>query len=223
INSITGYDIYDYISEKNLDLATDAITEIISKLFNRQEVNCQLEFEQTSSLMLELSEIPIEEPPNDDHFQETIQSEEEKLMKKIESEASHIINGRIIVSPIKGKYIRDIAVGDKIKVLLHENDDIAKKVAISQKAITPEGELLPVKARIKAKIPLPQGGFVLYGVVAKNILARIVEEENVKIEIDITQQQSETNNTSTHLPLYIVVGLGFFFIILLIIILLIKL
>lgn len=221
LNSLSGYDAYDYIIDKNLELATDAITEIISKLFNREEVFCQLEFEETNSLMIELSGIPVEDPPSSEQPVSIAQSEEENLMKKIESEAAHIINGRVIVSPVKGKYINDITVGDRIKVLLNQNDEIAVKVATAQKAITPEGDLLPVKARIKAKIPQPTGGFVLYGVVAKNILTKIIEEENVKIEMDNPIQPLETTN-SPALPLYIAAGLAILLIALILLIFLIK-
>lgn len=224
IDSLKGYEIYDYIAESNLELSTDALIEIIAKLFNREEVNCQIEFEQTSSLVLELSQIPVEEPPSSkEQADGTGISAEEKLMAKIESEAMHVIDGRVIVAPVKGKYIKDIQQGDKIKVLFtNEEDSIAAKVASAQKAITDEGEMLPVKARIKAKIPLKEGGFMLYGVVAKNILARIVEEENVKIEMDVPQQTPTNEKTNSPLLLYVAFGSGILLIILVLIILLMK-
>jgi len=190
IESLGGYDVFGYIVENNIEIVTDILREIIEKYYNRDETQCQLDFEKTSSLQLELSGIPVEEPsitkekPGD----ETDPSEEERLIARIEKEADHVVDGRVIVSPVKGKYINDILTGDKMKVLLtNENDNIAVKVATAQKAITPDGEMLPVKARVKAKIPLREGGFMIYGVVAKNILVRIVEEENVKIEMETTQ------------------------------------
>ena len=224
IDSLKGYEIFDYIAESNVELSTDALTEIISKLFNRDEVHCRLDFEQTSSLALELSGIPVEEPPSSlDQTETPGQTGEEKLMAKIESEAAHVIDGRVIVAPVKGKYIKDIEPGDKIKVLFtNEDDSIAVKVATAQKAITPDGEMLPVKARIKAKIPLKEGGFMLYGVVAKNILARIVEEENVKIEMDMPQQVPASDATNNPLLLYIAFGSGIALIILILLILLMK-
>ena len=224
IESLSGYNVFDYISDNNIESVTDILRELIEKYYNRDEAQCQVDFENTSSLNLELAGIPVEEPT------ETTEkapdgpglSDEDKLIAKIEKEADHVIDGRVIVSPVKGKYINDIQQGDKIKILLkNEDDQISMKVAEAQKAITPDGEMMPVKARVKAKIPLMEGGYMIYGVVAKNILARVIEEENVKIEMDSSLQPEAKKETDSQTLLYIAILIGALFIALLVIIMLI--
>ena len=173
LESLRGYDMFDYIIEHNIEAVSDILTEIVSKYHNREQTQLQLDFETTSSLVLENADIPLENP-DDSESNDDVKAEmtdEDALIAKIEKEADHIVDGRVIVAPVKGKYIKDIAQGDKIKALLvNENDSVAMSVASVQKAISQDGEMLPVKARVKAKIPLREGGFIIYGVVAKNIL-----------------------------------------------------
>ncbi len=225
-DSLGGYDIFEYIVDNNIEIVTDILVEIIEKYYQRDETQCQLNFEKTSSLQLELLGIPAEtvpisrEKPVDEDT--SSESEEEKLIAKIEKEAEHIVDGRVIVSPVKGKYINDILPGDRMKVLLtNENDDIAVKVATAQKALTSDGEMLPVKARVKAKIPLREGGFAIYGVVAKNILAKIVEEENVKIEMETVQTAEVKAGKDSQSLLYLALLIGALLIGLLVIIMLV--
>jgi hypothetical protein len=225
INSLNGYGVFNYVAENNIEAVTDILREIIEKYYNRDETQCQIDFERTSSLNLELMGIPVEDPPS---AQESGQSDQglsdvEKQIAEIEKEADHIITGRVIVSPVKGKYINDIQQGDKIRILLtSKEDEISVKVANAQKAITPDGEMLPVKARVKIKIPLAEGGFMIYGVVAKNILARVVEEENVKIEMESAPQAETVKETDNQTMLYIAVLIGALFIALLVIVMLIH-
>jgi hypothetical protein len=224
IESLSGYNVFDYIVDNNIESVTDILRELIEKYYNRDEAQCQVDFENTSSLNLELAGIPVEEPTaaTDKGQEETGLTDEDKLIARIEKEADHVIDGRVIVSPVRGKYINDIQQGDKIKILLkNEEDQISAKVAAAQKAITPDGEMMPVKARVKAKIPLSGGGYMIYGVVAKNILARVVEEENVKIEMDTTQQIEERKETDGQTLLYIAILIGALLIALLVIIMLI--
>lgn len=224
IESLSGYNVFDYIVDNNIESVTDILRELIEKYFNRDEAQCQVDFENTSSLNLELAGIPVEEPTEtaERAQDETGLSDEDKLIAKIEKEADHVIDGRVIVSPVKGKYINDIQQGDKIKILLkNEDDPISVKVAEAQKAISPDGEMMPVKARVKAKIPLMEGGYMIYGVVAKNILVRVIEEENVKIEMESSLQPETRKETDSQTLLYIAILIGALLIALLVIIMLI--
>jgi hypothetical protein len=225
IDSLSGYNVFDYIVDNNIEAVTDILRELIEKYYNRDEAQCQVDFEKTSSLNLELAGIPVEEPgslPERGQEEPGGLSEEDKLIARIEKEADHVIEGRVIVSPVKGKYINDIQQGDKIRILLKNvEDQVSIKVAAAQKAISPDGEMLPVKARVKAKIPLSQGGYMMYGVVAKNILARVVEEENVKIEIETAPQAETGKETDSQTLLYIAILIGALLVALLVIIMLI--
>ena len=76
-------------------------------------------------------------------------------------------------------------------------------------AFDQEGGRLPVPGRLKAKIPLEKGGTMLYAVVAKGVLAKIFEEENVKILLDQSMRklsraspQASRTRSSTSWPLW---------------------
>ncbi len=120
-------------------------------------------------------------------------------MREIEAQVEYVIPGSVIVSPVKGKYINDIKAGEKITVMLSGKDPVSDKIARMFNAITSDGQYLPVKARIKEKVPLSTGGFAIYALVAKNVLVKIIEEENVKIETDKQEQKKEESNEICYL------------------------
>ena len=67
-------------------------------------------------------------------------------------------------------------------MLLTGNDE--RTILLSRKlgAATEDNEKIPITVRVKEKLTLNKGGFFIYGLAAKNVLVRIYEEENVKIE-----------------------------------------
>jgi hypothetical protein len=82
--------------------------------------------------------------------------------------------------------------------------NIAKKL----NALSEDNNYLPVKARIKAKIPIEGGGYIMYGVIAKNVLVKIIEEENVKIEVDSIQSDTNILKSDSHLLIYLALLMG---------------
>lgn len=193
LSSLTGYDIITEVEKENLESVTRDLKDIIGKFFSVSALQCQIEIEETNSLALELEDIPVEILGKDDSIGESGESAdsgEVSQLKKIEEEAEYIVNGKIIVSPVKGKYINDISVGESIKVLLVNKDPISMGVARTLNALSSEGEYLPVKVRVKAMLPIETGGFTIYCVIAKNVLVKIIEEENVKIEVDMDKSSS---------------------------------
>ncbi len=64
-------------------------------------------------------------------------------------------------------------------------------------------------------------GYYIYGLIAKNILVRVIEEEDVKIETDAvpknTKSSKSEKNNSDRTILYIVLLIGLLFLILLLI------
>ncbi len=209
-DSMVGYDIYDDLENADIEGVTQVLSEIIGKFHGNNKVKCQIEMEKTSSLSMELEGIPTEafsgnEMPSGDDLLET---PEDKKMREIEEEAKYVIQGKLIVSPVRGKYINDIKPGENIKVQLVSQDEISKKVAKVLNAYTEEGEFLPIKGRVKEKISLGKSGYIIYSLVAKNVLAKIIEEENVKIEMDSPGTAEKTDKKDTRLVLYVTLLLG---------------
>lgn len=222
--SLAGYDVYSKLSEENFEMITKDIREIIGKFYSIDKVQCQIEIDETSSLAVDLEGVPllidgVAEGELDDTGEE---SEEDALISKTEGEAEYIVGGKIIVSPVKGKYINDIEPGESIRVLLTKKDSVSMSVAKTLNAINEKGDFKSIRARVKEKIPMEEGGFIIYGVVAKNVLVKIVEEENVKIEMDTGEKASKQDKAESKLIIYIALLLGLIFITLLIIFNIIK-
>ena len=198
IHSLKGYNAFVDIEEENLENLTEIIKEIISKYYKLEEIDCQIALEKSNSLNLELKGIPVELPSGMEDIKELedIVTKEDKRISEIEAQADYIIEGRVIISPIKGRYIYDLKIGEKIKILLANHDEKSKSIAKRLNALSEDEEILPINARVKEKIPLESGGFLIYGLIAKNVLVKIIEEENIKIEVDSHQLSSTTSKTA---------------------------
>ncbi|HDP79321.1 MAG TPA: hypothetical protein ENN21_00600 [Spirochaetes bacterium] len=208
-DSMVGYDIYDDVENGDLDGATQIFTEIIGKFPGAGKVKCQIEIEKTSSLAMELEGIPTEAYSGGEAESETTPlSAEDERVRAIEEGAEHVIQGKIMVSPVRGKYINDVKPGENIKVLLTNHDEVSKKVAKVLNAYTEEGEFLPIKGRVKEKVSMGKSGYIMYALVAKNVLAKIIEEENVKIEMEAMGAGEKAENKDTRLILYVSLLLG---------------
>lgn len=213
IESLAGYEAYSDINSHNIAVVTEILTEIIYKYNNLGHISCQIDFEDTNSLQIDLEGIPLEtgSEPNTagNENEESAESTTEKTLDSIESQADYVIDGKVIVSPVKGKYINDIKIGEKIKVIpVNTSDEISIRVAKTLKAYSEEGAFLPITARIKAMVPMDGGGFMIYGVVLKNILIRILEEENVKIEVQAPRSETKPVSTESSLVVYISLLIG---------------
>lgn len=189
IDSFIGYDVFPDVQENNLDSLTKTVTEIIGKSFNAASVKCQIDMETSSSLALDMAGITLEVPGAPEVQEERALTEEDRNIKSIEDEAKYIIEAKAILSPVKGKNATDLVPGDKIRVMLTGNDIVTTKILKLLSAFDPEGGRIPITGRLKARVPLEKGGFMLYAFVAKGALAKIFEEENVKIMIDSPQDE----------------------------------
>jgi len=207
-DAIEGYDIYEPVKTGNMQLVSELFEEIIGKYFS-MNADCQIEIDKTTSLELENEDIPME--LIDRQADEEILTPDEMKMRQIESQVEYIIPGSVIVSPVKGKYINDIKQGEKISVMLIGKDPVSDRIARMFNAITSDGEYLPVSARIKEKFPLSSGGYAIYALVAKNVMVKIIEEENVKIDIEKVEQKKEESDENM-LFIYIALLLGLLFI-----------
>ncbi|TAL38835.1 MAG: hypothetical protein EPN93_03650 [Spirochaetes bacterium] len=209
MNSMDGYNLYPGIESGDLEGVTSAITEILVKFFGTGDVECQVELEKTSSLAIELEGIPLEQTDGISPEQISPGAETAKgKFHEIESQADYIVEGKVIISPARGKSIQSLKPGETFKVQLLNKDEISMRVAEVLKAVTEEGDILPIKGRLKAKIPDENAGTILYAYIAKNVLAKIIEEENVRIEVDTLRAEEEADDSSNKLSLYVALLAG---------------
>lgn len=194
IDSFVGYDVFPDVQEQNLDELAKTVTEIISKSFNIDAVKCQIDLEPTSSLAMELAGVKIDLPGAEGQELKDIVAEDDRITM-IENDAKYIIDGTAVLSPVKGKNVSDLVAGDKIRVILTGKDMVSEKILRLLNAYDSDGARLAITGRIKAKVPFEKGGYILYALVAKGVLAKIFEEENVKLLLD--QPQDEFSGEKT--------------------------
>ncbi|MBP8081807.1 MAG: hypothetical protein KAZ87_01265 [Spirochaetes bacterium] len=204
VTSCDGFDIYPDIQASDISAVSDKLEEIINKFFNNSNALCETEIEMLSSLALSESKIPMLKK----NEQKSASPEDNR--PDIEKEADFVMNAKIIVSPVKGKYINDIRPGEIIKLLPLKEDSLARKIAQAQKAVGENGEILPIRGRLKAKYP-SEKGYIVYCIIGKKILAKIIEEENVKIEVESSSSDKQSNDKS-NLSLYIILLAALIFI-----------
>jgi len=189
VDSFAAYDVFPDVKDQRLDELSNILREIISKSLNADAVQCQIEFETTSSLAMELAGVPVDIPGDENGGLSALPHDDR--IAQIESEANYVIEGVAVVSPVKGKNISELNTGDKIKLLLPGKDIISEKILKMLNVYDANGQKLPITGRIKTKLPVEKGGYIIYAIVAKGVLAKIYEEENVKIMIDSPFQEQE--------------------------------
>lgn len=200
MQSSIGYDLFPTVSSGDLDFVTDSLRDILVKKSEGGQLQLQVDINEGTSVEMELAGISVdvpgedtvedEETPKESVSVESAPSAAEARMARIEEDATYIVEGKVIVSPVKGKYINDIVIDEKIKVLLPSHDPVTQKIIAALNARDDDGNVRPIKGKLKEKVPLEKNGYVLYALVAKGILAKIVEEENVKIQMDRPELES---------------------------------
>ncbi len=216
VESMISHDVFPDVLEGRLENLTGSMQRILQEHYETKKLQLTLEMEDSSSLEMELLDVPMEDMTTGENEAEEEDpesmkedtpevSQEDEVISRIEDEANYIVEGKSIVSPVKGRFLSDIAVGEKMKVLLNGSDGVSKKILNVLNAYSEEGQVLPIKGRVKEKIAYNQGGYIFYVLVAKGILAKLVEEENVKILMDspvIEEQDMEEQGS----PAFILLG-----------------
>lgn len=182
VESVEGYQLFYDVQDNDSGRIGDTMREIVAKSFSFDADECQIELEDICSMELVDNKIPIDKLPKSGG---SSSSQDEK--PEIERLAAHTVEGALVISPVSGKYINDIVPGDMIKVMLVNTDEISMKIAAALNAISEDGEYLPIKGRVKEITSLGKDGYRVYCLIAKNILARIIEEENIKVELFVPE------------------------------------
>lgn len=101
-----------------------------------------------------------------------------------------ILEGSIILAPIKGKGISSLIRGDRIKVKIIDKNPKGIALAKAFNAYE-EGKMLPITGRIVSIKSIPTGGYKIFVIVAKGIFLKIEEEEDqIKVAMDDLAVQS---------------------------------
>jgi hypothetical protein len=213
LGSFIKADVFPDVQKQNLDYLSASLPDMIKESFGSSNVKCQVDLEQTSSLELVLMGIDImvpvaEEEPHDDSPESSAPEGKSvpdspfgKKLAEIESKAQFVVEGCCVLSPVKGKLIAEVTPGERIYVVLPAKDSVTSRILDAYKARNSEGAPLPVVGRIMEKIPNElTKGYILYVLVAKGIYAKIVEEENMKIQTELTAVSSKGDSDADREP-----------------------
>ncbi|HEO65728.1 MAG TPA: hypothetical protein ENI73_07645 [Spirochaetes bacterium] len=169
--------IINFINGDDFTSLSDYFRHLLEESLNVKPIANQMELENTSSVEFyrnSKSRLPIKS--------EEVQEDEEdlKFSKPNDPYAGNIIlQGKVILSPTKGKYIKQLVQGDNIKILITEKTRKAINIASKLNAYT-DGEMIPIIAEIDS-YKYVDGFHEVYDSIAPYILVKIIEEENVRI------------------------------------------
>ncbi|MDR3237680.1 MAG: hypothetical protein LBT84_04175 [Spirochaetia bacterium] len=183
INEILQENFFPDAKSGNLERIEGSLELIIRKVLGNQPVSCNLSIEQTTSLAMFKESVPFEDsgtvPPVRNVTPQ--QSEFDQLMADIEKDAEFVIEGSAVIAPVKGKSINEVKPGEKIMVLLTNKDPVSRRVLSYLKA-TDDDIIYPVPGKVVEKVSLAERGIVvIYALVAKGIMAKLIEEDSLKI------------------------------------------
>lgn len=205
LTSFIRVDVFPDVQKENLDYLSSVIPDMIKESLGNPNVKCQIGLEQTSSLELSLMGIDIMVPAPEEEVKgepqgvdtkPVTESPFERRLAEIESKAQYIVEGSCLLSPVRGKLIAEIVPGERIFVVLPGKDPVSQKILDAYKARNSDGSPLPVVGRVVEKVPNETTkGVILYVLVAKGIYAKLIEEENVKIQTELTASSMKGENT----------------------------
>ncbi len=192
--------------------------KFISDVTGFQNVELSVDYEKISSIAMELNSITsIKISAASESVKEPVKEENvkvEKLDDPLEGkEVKLILNGALILSPIKGKDISDIVVGDRIMISIIDKSSKASDVLKAFNAVREDGSAKPITGRI-VSIKHAED-YKLFAIVAKGIYVKIEEEENfIKVAMDPTyfNTQSSTedaDNKKNRMTMFILAGVFF--------------
>lgn len=204
-DSFVGYDLFPAVREKNLEEITRTVSEILEKHSGTKPM-VQIELSDTSSLGVELSGVKLDLPASEGKDDSSESGEIDPRAAKIEDESDFIVPAKLVLSPVHGKNVEDVKIGEKIKVVLTGSDPVTKKILTVLKAFDESGIPLPISGRLKEKIPLEKSGFTIYALVAKGIHAKIVEEEHVKIMLDTPEKREDSESASDRRLVFLIIS-----------------
>ncbi|MFH0975586.1 MAG: hypothetical protein V1874_07355 [Spirochaetota bacterium] len=202
-----------YLEANDQIAANNIIKKFIQDKFGFININLSIDYEQTSSLDMELSS------KTSNKLDKELVSEAEKKKQEKGTESADadedidvdkkdiqlILMGNLVLSPIKGKAISSVETGDRIKINLDTSNSKAITVAKAFKAYE-EGKIFPIMGRVVSIRHLSKGGYKIFCLIAKGIYVKIEEEEeDIRIASETPGEVREEHSSNTTILIVIVV------------------
>lgn len=184
VNRLFQKFVRDRMGFQNVDISVDceAITSVDMELYS------------SSSVKISTQEAQKRKEEEEKKKRASITTDEDNPL--FGRDVKLVLQGNVILSPIKGKDISSVVVGDKIRITISDANPKAIQVAKAFNAYV-EGSIRPISGRIIYIKHLSPSGYKIYAVVAKGIYVKIDEdEENIKIALDHPQTITEKEQGS---------------------------
>lgn len=218
MGSFIKSDVFPDVQKQNLDYLSDTLPDMLKASFSSSSVKCQIDLEQTNSVEVVSMNIDVMVPEPDDaaaaaapadtgagetaaESKPVAETAFGRKLSEIESKAQFVVEGCCVLSPVRGKLLTEISSGERVYVVLPGKDSVSQRILDAYKARNSDGAPLPVLGRIVEKFPNEEAkGYILYVLVAKGIYAKIIEEENVKIQTELTAAATKIDNIEEQNP-----------------------
>lgn len=155
-----------------------------------QNLEVSIDYEKVSSLSMEMHSITSTKVTPEELAKGHVKAKPPEIkIEKVDDplegkDVKLILNGALILSPIKGKDISSLVEGDRIKISLVDENPKAVEVAKAFDAYDADNNRFkPITGRIISK--KHEGVYTFFAIVARGIYVKIVEEEDsIKVAMD---------------------------------------
>jgi len=191
--------------------------KLVTNKLGFQNIKIGVDFEQITSLDMELNSTNSKKI--DPYELEKRKREEENKLKEKENAAAGnddplqgkeiklILNGSLILSPIKGRDIGDLIVGDRVMIKILDKSNKAISLAKAFNAYN-DGILKPIAGRIVSIKKISGGGYKIFVIVAKGIFLKIEEEEEtIKVAMDPATMAADNKSESQPMSVPLIITL----------------
>ena len=154
-----------------------------------QNVAFSVDYEKLSSLTMELHSVTsekisaskIKDQDEDVNIEEADDADDPLAGKDVRL----LVRGALILSPVKGKDISKLVIGDKVMISIIDQSAKAVDLLKAFNAYSDEGVAKPIVGRIVSINHTTD--YKIHAIVAKGIYVRIIEDENfIKVAMDST-------------------------------------
>lgn len=215
--------LINLISINDAIAANHSFQKFLTDVTGFQNIELSLDFESISSLAMEIHSITGMKIPPAELARGQVEEKagQDIKVEKIEDsmegkEIRLMLNGALILSPIKGKDIGKVAVGDRIMISILDRNPRAVDVAKAFNAYDSEGNIKPIPGRI-VSIKRDEN-LHLMAIVAKGIYIKIIEEEdNIKVAMDPAYfnhgDKNDPEDAGKNRTMMIILSIIFFFLV----------
>ncbi len=172
--------------------------QVVQDRMGLQSVSMSVDVELISSLDMEVASITSRKAADYRSQSGAGKSEDPDIQIDLDDDAEAlkgkdirlVMNGSLILSPISGRDISLLVMGDRIRVKILDTHRRAVQVAKAFNAYDDDG-IKPITGRIVSIRHRRDGGYTIFAIVAKGIYVKIEElEDNIKVAIDTSYMEA---------------------------------